>query len=182
MGLFIQIQDGVPINHHIFEDNMQQLFPENNLETAPIGFAKFVRVDPPTLGVYEKMDNSKGHEGCGCEYEATDDGFQDVWHTVNMTSGEREIKKNECKPDFLNTWIFDEATCIWSAPVSYPDDGAMYVWREADSSWIPTNGSAPTDGQPYYFSLSDMAWTVLDAPPTEEGYIFNYQIGEWVDE
>jgi hypothetical protein len=33
------------------------------------------------------------------------------------------------------SWILDEQTCKWEAPVSYPTDGADYVWNEATTSW-----------------------------------------------
>ena len=32
---------------------------------------------------YEKLDTSKGHNGCGLTYEATSDGYEDVWHIVD---------------------------------------------------------------------------------------------------
>ena len=40
------------------------------------------------------------------------------------------------------SWILNEDTCIWKAPVTYPDDDKMYYWDEdvyqADNSkgWI----------------------------------------------
>jgi hypothetical protein len=30
----------------------------------------------------------------------------------------------------------DEDTCIWGAPVPYPDDGNLYTWDETTLSWI----------------------------------------------
>ena len=35
-----------------------------------------------------------------------------------------------------NSWLFDESTLVWSAPVAYPDDGNQYYWDEATTSWI----------------------------------------------
>jgi hypothetical protein len=37
------------------------------------------------------------------------------------------------KPYF--SWLLDEDTCLWEAPVAYPDDGEIYSWNEEDGSW-----------------------------------------------
>lgn len=34
------------------------------------------------------------------------------------------------------SWVLDEATCCWEAPVPYPTDGERYTWDEATASWI----------------------------------------------
>ena len=33
------------------------------------------------------------------------------------------------------SWILNENTCIWEAPVAYPDDGNMYIWNETARQW-----------------------------------------------
>ena len=33
------------------------------------------------------------------------------------------------------SWILDEATCVWQAPVSMPDDGNQYSWDESTLAW-----------------------------------------------
>jgi len=33
------------------------------------------------------------------------------------------------------SWILNEDTCLWEAPVAYPDDGERYVWNESTTSW-----------------------------------------------
>lgn len=35
-----------------------------------------------------------------------------------------------------DSWILDENTCQWGAPVSYPTDGKPYVWNEETLSWV----------------------------------------------
>ena len=34
------------------------------------------------------------------------------------------------------SWVLDEQTCLWDAPVAMPTDGKMYQWDEATTSWI----------------------------------------------
>ena len=34
------------------------------------------------------------------------------------------------------SWVLNENTCLWDAPVPMPSDGNMYQWDEATTSWI----------------------------------------------
>ena len=38
-------------------------------------------------------------------------------------------------PQPFPSWVLNETTCVWDAPVAYPDDGLMYNWDEASQSW-----------------------------------------------
>jgi hypothetical protein len=38
-------------------------------------------------------------------------------------------------PKPFNSWVLDEETCRWQAPVPYPTDGLMYMWNEVDLNW-----------------------------------------------
>ena len=39
-------------------------------------------------------------------------------------------------PKPYDSWVFDEDTCLWEAPVAYPEDGATYSWDEESGAWI----------------------------------------------
>ena len=66
---------------------------------------------------------------------------RDVW---KQTSYNRNIRKNYASigyrydqardafiaPKPFNSWILNEDTCQWEAPVAYPDDGQIYKWNE----------------------------------------------------
>lgn len=34
------------------------------------------------------------------------------------------------------SWVLNEFSCLWEAPVPYPDDGGFYVWNEETQSWV----------------------------------------------
>ena len=34
-----------------------------------------------------------------------------------------------------NSWILNETTCLWEAPVAYPQDNNRYNWNEQNQSW-----------------------------------------------
>ena len=57
----------------------------------------------------------KNHAGIGYTYDEDRDAF---------------IPK---KP--YNSWILNETTCIWEAPVAYPTDGGTYNWNEETTTW-----------------------------------------------
>ena len=33
------------------------------------------------------------------------------------------------------SWVLNEETCCWEAPIPYPTDGDVYVWNEETTSW-----------------------------------------------
>lgn len=39
-------------------------------------------------------------------------------------------------PKPFASWVLNEDTCLWDAPVPYPTDGAVYVWDEETVAWI----------------------------------------------
>mgnify|MGYP003353808019 CR=1 FL=1 len=39
-------------------------------------------------------------------------------------------------PKFFQSWILDELTCIWKAPIDYPNTGLDYRWDDNLVSWI----------------------------------------------
>ena len=39
-------------------------------------------------------------------------------------------------PQPFASWILDEKTCRWEAPVARPNDDKIYTWDESTTSWI----------------------------------------------
>lgn len=39
-------------------------------------------------------------------------------------------------PKPYSSWVLNEDTCQWQAPVPYPVDGGSYYWDEATQSWV----------------------------------------------
>ena len=74
----------------------------------------------------------------------------DVW---KQTSYNNNIRKNYAgvgytydsqrdafiSPKPYNSWILNETTCKWEAPLSYPTDGQDYIWNEETTSWTLQN-------------------------------------------
>jgi len=179
-NLYIQVENNIPINHPALEVNLMEVYGE--IPSSWVPFTKSVR---PEVGVYEKQDTQYGPNGC--EYQATSNGFKDVWHIMDMSIEEKTSKINAAKldlPNFITTWLFDELTCQWKPPVNYPisdsvEQQSMYKWRDSDASWVEVVGTSPS-GEAYYFNVSSESWVLMPDKPALTGYIFNEQTGEWV--
>jgi hypothetical protein len=57
----------------------------------------------------------KNYAGIGYTYDAERDAF--------------------IPPKPFDSWLLDEDTCQWEAPVPYPTDGFTYTWNEAEVDW-----------------------------------------------
>ena len=38
-------------------------------------------------------------------------------------------------PKPFDSWTLNENSCLWEAPVAYPDDGQQYEWNEENQQW-----------------------------------------------
>lgn len=41
------------------------------------------------------------------------------------------------QPKPYPSWVLDEATCRWNAPIPHPTDGQKYRWDESTQAWSP---------------------------------------------
>ena len=39
----------------------------------------------------------------------------------------------------FQSWVLNEETCLWEAPVAKPDDGQKYEWNEETQQWDVDN-------------------------------------------
>ena len=42
-------------------------------------------------------------------------------------------------PKPFDSWLLDEETCLWGAPVPMPEDGKFYQWNEELGDWEEVN-------------------------------------------
>lgn len=93
------------------------------------------------------------HEDRGQEFLSVDLGLGGTWvQTSYNTHGNqhpegRPLHKNYAgigyhwdgvgfyAPQPYPSWIKNEETYLWEAPVAYPTDGKPYVWNEANQKW-----------------------------------------------
>lgn len=133
MDLFIRVVDGKPFEHPIMGDNFRAAFPDIDIDNLPPEFARFERIAPPPLGVYEVY--------AGAEYVRVGDRFADSHKVRAMTAKERAAKQAAVKAAWeerggFASWVFDEETCAFKAPVAHPADGKPYRWDEQNLTWV----------------------------------------------
>ena len=46
-----------------------------------------------------------------------------------------EVRDAFIPPKPFDSWILNETTCLWKAPVEYPTDGQQYSWNEEMGTW-----------------------------------------------
>jgi hypothetical protein len=44
-------------------------------------------------------------------------------------------------PKPFDSWTLNENSCLWEAPVAYPDDGQQYTWNEENQQWDLIDGT-----------------------------------------
>jgi len=133
MNLFIQVENGHTVNHPAFEDNLNQVFGH-----VPGNWEPFVRVQRPTVGVYQILDSENP------TYQKINGIWTDVWSLRDMNSEEKSAKQNQVRSEWNNnvgfhSWIFDEETCGFNPPIPYPTDGNRYTWNESLLNWVKTD-------------------------------------------
>ena len=69
----------------------------------------------------------------GGEHKLGGTPFRKNYGSVGFTYDEDRDAFIPPKP--YNSWILNENTCLWEAPVSYPDDDKNYTWNEANQTW-----------------------------------------------
>ena len=47
------------------------------------------------------------------------------------------------EPSPYPSWILNETTGKWEAPISYPNDGKGYEWNEESQIWIEISSQEP---------------------------------------
>tara|TARA_R110000822_G_scaffold15573_2_gene53614 strand:+ start:108 stop:509 length:402 start_codon:yes stop_codon:yes gene_type:complete len=86
--------------------------------TKLTGWSIWVQTSYNTSGGVHKLGGTpfrKNHAGIGMTYDEDRDAF---------------IHK---KP--FNSWVLNETTCLWEAPVVKPEDNNRYNWNEDNQTW-----------------------------------------------
>lgn len=158
MELFIRIKDGLPFEHPIFSKNFKEAFPSVDVDNLPPEFARFERLDPPVLGVYELLTAEEP------TYQLIDGVYKDVWHIREMTVEEKTAKQQAVVSAFnsreqafnWSAWTLDKVTCTMQPPIPRPApvEGVVFFWCGADNNW--KEAPARPEGE-YKFDF--FAWT-----------------------
>jgi len=115
MAHFAKIEDNL-VTQVIVVDN-SDILDESNNESEALG----IKICQDLLGgtwVQTSYNGNirKNYAGIGYTYDSSRDAFID--------------------PSPYASWVLNETTCKYEAPIAYPSDGKHYGWNEATTSWV----------------------------------------------
>ena len=140
---FIQIKDGQPFEHRIYEDNFRVAFPEINVDSLPLTgnvtvadgrtFTNFILTQPPSGHPYIK--------NIDCNYVWSEGSIITEWPIEYFSPEEKLERQNIIKEAFANnvgftSWLWNEEECRFDPPTPKPNDGHNYNWDEPTTSWV----------------------------------------------
>jgi len=100
----------------------------------------------------ELIQDGVESESKGIEFLVNWSGGYPLW---KQTSYNKRFRKNYAgigytydpirdafiPPQPFPSWLLNEDTCLWNAPVPMPTDGQFYQWDEATTSWVVIDAS-----------------------------------------
>ena len=104
------------IEVHCVNNNV--LLDANGIEQETIGIDFLTKLTGWAIWKQTSYNNKirKNYAGIGFTYDEDRDAF--------------------IPPKPFNSWILNESTCNWEAPIAYPTDGKLYSWDESTKNWI----------------------------------------------
>ena len=106
------VEQVISINNSVITDS-------NGIEQEQLGI-NFISKLYNTNDVWKQTSYNKtfrkNYAGIGYTYDENRDAF--------------------ISPKPFNSWILNENTCNWEAPINYPTDGKTYKWNEETLTWI----------------------------------------------
>ena len=118
MAHYAKVQNGVVTQVIVAEAEFFDTFVDNEpgewIQTSynTYGGQHF---DPETGELDDGTPLRKNYAGVGYTYDVDKDAF--------------------IPPQPYDSWTLNETTCLWEAPVEYPDDGERYEWNEETTTW-----------------------------------------------
>lgn len=112
MAHFAKVVDGVVTQVIVAEPEFFQTF----VDSSP---GEWIQTSYNTHGGEHKLGGTplrKNYAGIGFTYDRTRDAF--------------------IPPKPFASWLLNEDTCLWEAPVAMPTDGKLYQWDEATTNWV----------------------------------------------
>ena len=125
--------------------------------------------DPNGDEGYKWLVDNLGGTWVKTSYNARGGGFR-----MNFAGPEYfwdEANDRFIPPTPFTSWILNEETALWEAPVAHPQDGNYYVWDEETLSWkitysqedvdLPVLPPYPSDGNVYNWNQETSSWALI---------------------
>jgi hypothetical protein len=112
MSHFAKVNNGIVEQVIVAEPEFFQTF----VDTSP---GEWIQTSYNTHGGVHTLGGTplrKNYAGIGYTYDRERDAF--------------------IPPKPFASWVLNEDTCLWDAPVAMPTDGKMYQWNEDTQAWV----------------------------------------------
>lgn len=111
MSHFAKVCDGIVTQVIVAEPEFFQTF----VDSSP---GEWIQTSYNTLGGQhpEGRPLRKNYAGVGYTYDRVRDAF--------------------IPPKPYASWVLNEDTCLWDAPILFPTDGKKYQWDEINQQWV----------------------------------------------
>lgn len=80
---------------------------------------------------YDWLVNTLGGRWVQTSYNSN---FRKNFAGIGFTYDEERDAFISPKP--YDSWLLNEETCRWEAPIPYPEDGDLYSWDEPSQQWV----------------------------------------------
>jgi hypothetical protein len=110
IGLSSKVIEVLSVNNEVLKDS-------NGVEQESIGIDFLTKLTGYPLWVQTSYNSNfrKNFAGVGMTYDESRNAF--------------------ISPKPFNSWILNETTCCWEAPIAKPNDSNIYFWNEQNLSW-----------------------------------------------
>jgi len=120
IGLNSKVIEVLSVHNNVLKDSNGVEQEVNGIDflTKLTGYPVWKQTSYNTVGGIHNNNGTpfrKNHAGIGYTYDEDRDAF---------------IPK---KP--FNSWILNETSCLWEAPIPYPQDNYTYRWNESTLTW-----------------------------------------------
>ena len=112
MSHFAKVNNGIVEQVIVAEPEFFQTF----VDTSP---GAWIQTSFNTHGGVHTLGGTplrKNYAGIGYTYDSQRDAF--------------------IPPKPFASWVLNDDTCLWDAPVAMPDDGKVYTWNEDTQAWV----------------------------------------------
>lgn len=112
MAHFAKVRDGLVVDVIVAEPEFFDTFIDSSA-------GEWIQTSYNTYGGQHRLGGTplrKNYAGIGFAYDRERDAF--------------------IPPKPYASWLLNDETCLWDAPIAMPQDGKRYAWDEAITSWV----------------------------------------------
>jgi hypothetical protein len=117
-----------------------QIDPMNLVINVIVADPEFIETLPDADTWIQTSYNTRGGLHYSPETGEPDDGTALRKNYAGIGFTYDRIRDAFIPPQPFTSWTLNEASCLWEAPISYPESPGTYVWNEDLLAWMIEGG------------------------------------------